>query len=1083
MKSNHHAHTPTHSSLPWREIYYHKRLTASVNQTPFIADLLERLRSGSTSKLEKLRNCNLYSMRIKQGSTESSRLILQPYQIEPHKEVLVIVAVVSNHKYDYYINSAQNLIRSGYTQENLEEFFNANEEQLNLELEVQESIIHHNSIIQIDGAQSGYLSKIIGESARYVRADGESLGTKNYIISGAPGTGKTLIASLLLRDHAQSELLDHIIMAAGPSSAAAPDDDESDDDKDEFGIELDVDEIFLEEISAEAVDQAEAEEPASAPEAAGEDFSNNEAAVFVPQPTIDDIPVMIYIAKNEALLKSMKKELESNEYSKFLLDQKRIILCAPGKFVRLQSLPTNVGMVLVDEYQNYDEKSLRAIKTKIDNMQAKKDESAKHALNAGERVLPPLKTVHFGDIDQAFIADIDKNKLQFLKGLYKNNIQEYYLEIPYRCSSEVRLLTWKIVQLRQRDCSSKHGPTTSSINNETANDFDRKGQIYFTTEKIENLQNITKSISYAIIVENEDSKKALKEELKRAGINFESEFLYTLEEVQGLEFEHVVLYNMLDKLGNIKTKNTEQYYNSLIVAISRASESVAIFQSHTKNASDICEKLKLVENKNPYILEGGEPTFQDYKKRIFYWLDQGKEKAARSVSKIFSENYKKDKDSEIILYKEDYLYELCIAERLAPTKDESLKKEEKKLLARQERAKKVREAREKSETLVMAEPDMPAKQSDDSVVDQDKEKTLLEAIKANNFSLAVRLITDGADIFIIDNNGKTILHHLAEIKITDQTKEDYRTLEDLVFKKISDIRNKESSVSGKRHNTRRRAALAGNNDGKKQIIKDFLNAQDSQENATALMIAIKANNFSFAARLITEGADISIIDNNGKAILHMLADFEMADQIKEDYRNLAKLVLMKIYDIKDGLIKTTFLNIQEKSAASMVAIKAADFLLATHLINEGADISTIDINGHTIIYYLEGASLNYKDKEFQNLLYIILDKVNTIPDNNIKCKMKKEFDDSFYLVKTTLYGKLLFVPQKKNDYILTNLFFSVLCNVKLSITFCLLSITYAISNYQAETPNQSLPAPPPNGGWADAVAQGRDENLNPLLKR
>jgi ankyrin repeat protein len=1020
--------THNQSSLPWKEIYFHVSLVEEIRNMKSIPALLERLHSGETSRLEKLRNIDLYSMRIKQGSNESSRMILKPYQIAPNKQILVIVAIVENHNYEKAFRSYKNSTLKEFSIETLEPFYiNNTNEVFENEIETSDLVIHNNSMIKVSKEQSQYLSSILERSEM-----------QNYILSGAPGTGKTLIASLLLGQDLQNISEDQMSL---PLAAAADDQKDSD--------------------SAAAADKDEQKD------------GNSAAAADNEQST-----VMIYIALNQKLLDSMEIALKNHQYSNTLSrTRKHILLLTEESFLRLPELPCNTQMVLVDEYQNYTEESLKNIK---------------EIINAASNNL--IKTIYFGDTDQTFVTTETTNKLNFLKKLYIHEIHEFKLMIPYRCSPEIKKLLYQVIHLRQNRLATKHGSTMESMNTQTDGDIHRKGLVYFTT-KIDRLKKFKGTINYLVIISNEGDR----EEAEKI---FDATLIFTLESVQGLEVKNVVLYNMFDILAkNNETPVPEQSYNKLIVAISRASDKVAIFQSHQKNAIKIREALEIIENTEDLDISDKDLTLEDYKEKIIYWINNENIQAAKLVSERFSERFSDEHRTDTDSHDKEYLYNLCIEERKKEAEQANQQAEkanqEPKMDARQEsdrekaemaeqqknldrvikeklanKKAKAEAAREEAEKKARQEAERKKQKEED--LREEKSEALLTFIKEGDFRSAYMLINEGiVDIFKC-NNGTTILHYLAE----HPTLPDYINLVNLVFNKINEMHdNNKLFFLDENNNNKECTALnaairKGNffiaskliNVGADISIKDiqngtilhyitkpintpeyrnfvnlvfekidkmpigttktdFLNTYNLRENSTHLMMAIKEGNFFFARKLINAGADISIKNIGGITILHLLCK----PINSPEYREFVNLVFEKIAKMPIGTKKMDFLNtyiLIENSTHLIMAIKEGNFLLASKLLNAGADISTKSINGITIFNFL---SVHDNSKEYKDLVDKVFEKIDTIKRNpsmaNFICEIikKTNYPSPYLIVKINTLRNEIMEPSEQNKRFLSSI--------------------------------------------------------------
>jgi ankyrin repeat protein len=607
------------STLPWKEIFFHKNLAKDVERLQeSFSSLKENLSAGTNGRLEKFPNYNLYCMRLKQGSQESTRVLLTTYDISDERQVLVIIAIVENHEYDKALKSLKDSTSKEFSIDDLESFFSVSEEHnqlidLNNSLETSSLMIHKNSIIEIDDEQLTLLSQILN-----------NFRVQNYVVSGAPGTGKTLVASLFLCDYLGSQNNYHTSLNSyeGAATAGAASSE---------GPKL----AGSENASSEGPKLAGSENASSeGPKLAGSENASSEGPKLAEGNAAssgghEEQDVIIYISPNAKLKNNMEQDLRKTEYGSLLIDNHKVRFYIVGEFLALNSLPQNIAKVLVDEFQNYEEAILREIKKKIDDAN-----------------IDSLKTIYFGDTDQTIVSDSSQDKLSYLGELYKNNnLQRILLNIPYRCAPEIKKLLCKVIEERQLDYKTKHGPSTLTLGNHTHNDSHRKGLVYFTTE-ISNIQNFKGSINYAVLIDNESHRI-------EAGKKFDPECVFTLEEVQGVEFKNIVLYNMFDTILKPKQERSENYYNKLIVAISRASDTVAIFQSHTVNAKEISKRLSLSLATEACDISDKDLTEDDYKEKINDWINLGHIDTAKYVSQAFGQRFNQEST---------YLYDICINE-------------------------------------------------------------------------------------------------------------------------------------------------------------------------------------------------------------------------------------------------------------------------------------------------------------------------------------------------------------------------------------------------------------------------------------
>jgi ankyrin repeat protein len=243
----------------------------------------------------------------------------------------------------------------------------------------------------------------------------------------------------------------------------------------------------------------------------------------------------------------------------------------------------------------------------------------------------------------------------------------------------------------------------------------------------------------------------------------------------------------------------------------------------------------------------------------------------------------------------------------------------------------------------------------DAVIGEYEMTILINAISRNKFSFALKLISIGANISIANKLGQTILYYLSGVTAVDQT-EEYKNLVELVCAKIGNMPAGDKSK--------------------------FLDAVSGEYRVTALMNAISSKNYSFALKLISIGANISIANKLGQTILYYLSDVTAVDQI-EEYKSLVELVFTKIGNMpEDG--KSKFFDAvsgEYRVTALMNAISSKNYSFALKLISIGANISTANKLGQTILYYLSGVTAVDQIEEYKSLVELVFTKIGNMPED------------------------------------------------------------------------------------------------------
>lgn len=189
------------------------------------------------------------------------------------------------------------------------------------------------------------------------------------------------------------------------------------------------------------------------------------------------------------------------------------------------------------------------------------------------------------------------------------------------------------------------------------------------------------------------------------------------------------------------------------------------------------------------------------------------------------------------------------------------------------------------------------------------EGIMLLAVKNNFLSLVKRCIDIGTDLNAVDDQGKTLLHYLAEANRWEEA-----------FDVIARGAN--------------------------------VNSADNQGN-TALSIAVKQGSQDIMQRLIAVGAAKTYVSQQGKTLLHHAHALGNLDEVENALASGVEI------NAKDDQGQTALFS----------AVKKKDFALAKLLIAKGADLSVVSKNGSTLLHLIAGS-----DPKFVELIPQIISK-------------------------------------------------------------------------------------------------------------
>ncbi len=222
--------------------------------------------------------------------------------------------------------------------------------------------------------------------------------------------------------------------------------------------------------------------------------------------------------------------------------------------------------------------------------------------------------------------------------------------------------------------------------------------------------------------------------------------------------------------------------------------------------------------------------------------------------------------------------------------------------------------------------DLEYMQSIDKALSQE---ILLAAVTTDDQYKAELALKQGADIHVVDEAGKTLLHHAAETN---------RQIVKFLVERGVDVHALDNS---------RKTALHYAPDPK---LVEFLIAQGVKVNAvdndrkTALYYASRRSQLKVVESLILQDADINAVDNDGKTTLHHMAEMGRLSVVKCLIAQCADTT------VKDKDEKT-YLEVTNAQGMTLLhhAAIAGDIDLVKYLIAQGADVKAKNKEGKTVL--------------------------------------------------------------------------------------------------------------------------------------
>ncbi len=241
---------------------------------------------------------------------------------------------------------------------------------------------------------------------------------------------------------------------------------------------------------------------------------------------------------------------------------------------------------------------------------------------------------------------------------YHQNLKQnitHILSVNYRNTPEVTAIANKLLMLK----NARFGSIDKESSYLVQSNASHKGVVEFlectpATQLDMNVKT-KKSVKFAILVlRNEDKAEARK--------YFETPLLFSIQEAKGLEYENIILFNILSNnaaefraiaSGINKEDITEEsfnyarnkdktdrsldeykfYINSLYVGITRAMHNLYVLETNKKN--EILHLLDLTDFKNKTSLANQLSTLEDWTKEANKLAKQGKDEQAEAIKTQF----------------------------------------------------------------------------------------------------------------------------------------------------------------------------------------------------------------------------------------------------------------------------------------------------------------------------------------------------------------------------------------------------------------------------------------------------------------
>ena len=389
----------------------------------------------------------------------------------------------------------------------------------------------------------------------------------------------------------------------------------------------------------------------------------------------------------------------------------------------------------------------------------------------------------------------------------------------YRNSRAIVDIANKVLKIKQKQFGSIDKESNYLVESTVA----KQGKIFLLNKKAQAIQNLNKnsrrSTKYAIIVLNDE----LKEEAKKV---FDNPLIFSIHEVKGLEYEHIILYNLVacakqqfnEIASGLTSEDLEQeltyarskdkqdksleiykfYINSFYVAITRAVDELYVVEENLDH-----QFLKLLEL-NRYALcdqlvQEEDSSLEQWQQEASKLEKQGKLEQAQNIRAAIL----KEKTASWEIMTEEKFKQLYI-KAIAPDAnkaDKLLLFEYAMIYHRKSVIEELHEQKLKAamhlETSMKIIRDKYffeySNRSTDRVMsltrdygldfrNQFNQTPLMLAVKANNLNLVNKLIEQGAKLNEVDNNGLTALQQLvAELfmrhkKANEENGQIYRAL-------------------------------------------------------------------------------------------------------------------------------------------------------------------------------------------------------------------------------------------------------------------------------------------------------------------
>jgi hypothetical protein len=651
------------------KIYYTKKINKDIEeelQKQECRDALTKYRNRTFGSLNihKLKNFgnNIYTMYI----NIADRIIFHRDQIGS----INVLDVVRSHRYEsskakgFDITS---LLKADV--ESFTKFSDINDNEKKTKEDEEEDFFQNLEEEMLYNRFSVTLSDFQNEAINEVRSHTAQLQKLPLLISGAPGSGKTLVAREMLIKYVDAKKqempYDDELDGKNEVSAAAPDDElDSSSDEDELDYVSDEDELDgKNEVSAAAPD---------------DELDSSSDEDELDSSVLDKQIIAYYIAPSKYLRDKMSEAIselpDADQYSKHIkiisykkfirgcleIDKEVVnISCfeswynenkktafKKGMQLDVKDLYHELSILVAVGSENYktlginqsslkEQASRKSLCTlyneytaylngtnKVDlalyKMQATKklegscllilDESQTytHCQLLNMQKIFKMNAVYLGDSNQSMMSAVSYS--DYLKTLYYNkdskieylNVKEW--SYSYRCPEMIVGFADEIRRLKHQIFSNRH-------TRELKTSGDKKiGGVYVLDKEEQNSILEVSSVDVAYIVFTQEEKEALKKQ------NIHHIFLP--EEILGLEYKHVVLYNMfniegLKKLvkynenGKLLEKSPETVgsneqillLNKLFVSITRTTNNIYIIEPSIDlgRVSPLLQHLEIME--------------------------------------------------------------------------------------------------------------------------------------------------------------------------------------------------------------------------------------------------------------------------------------------------------------------------------------------------------------------------------------------------------------------------------------------------------------------------------------------------------